>query len=437
MFFTSNKQLKRLNSLNNDNLIKKIKIENKHNKSGWVYFCTNNNLLKENVYKLGQTKYLYEHFQFLNSSQYGDDNKFKIFLKFFVSDCVYVEEILKTWITSKKVENNFYKLNMDDISEIVHKIENKDDFEKYFDVLKLEYEKDYFVHIKKNHDEYEYLNLVEKIIKKGVVRSDRTGVGTISIFGAQMRFNLKNNSFPLLTTKKIFYRAIFEELLWFITGSTNAKDLQNKNIHIWDGNSSREFLDKNGFHDRQDGDLGPIYGFQWRHYGAKYKTCYDDYTGQGIDQLYKVIEQIKNNPNDRRIIMSAWNVIDIPKMVLPPCHCFVQFYVSNGKLSCQLYQRSADMGLGVPFNIASYALLTFMIASITGLNPGEFIHTIGDAHIYLNHVEQLKYQIQLEPKPFPLLKFRRTFNCIEDIKYNDIEIIGYDSHPSIKLEMAI
>lgn len=268
-----------------------------------------------------------------------------------------------------------------------------------------------------HHDEFQYLNLIANIIKNGKglfrfiqnmsefnayennkqkigkKRSDRTGVGTVSIFGAQMRFDLRNDVFPLLTTKRVFWRAVLEELLWFIKGSTNAKELQDKNIHIWDGNSTRDFLDKNGFHDREEGDLGPIYGFQWRHFGAEYKTCHDDYTDQGIDQLSEVINCIRTNPNDRRIIMSAWNPVDIKKMALPPCHCFVQFYVADDELSCQLYQRSADMGLGVPFNIASYALLTYMIAHVTGLKPGDFIHTIGDAHVYLNHIEPLKQQV--------------------------------------------
>lgn len=265
-----------------------------------------------------------------------------------------------------------------------------------------------------NHDEKQYINLIKNIIEKGILfycnrlcmaliskyysgksRSDRTGVGTVSIFGAQMRFSLRNEVFPLLTTKRVFWRAVLEELLWFIKGSTDAKELQAKNVHIWDGNSTREFLDKNGFHDREEGDLGPIYGFQWRHYGAEYKTSSDDYTGKGIDQLNEVIHRIRTNPSDRRIVMSAWNVVDLPKMALPPCHCFVQFYVADGELSCQLYQRSADMGLGVPFNIASYALLTCMIAHVTKLKPGDFVHTLGDAHIYLNHIEPLKEQVMI------------------------------------------
>lgn len=221
-------------------------------------------------------------------------------------------------------------------------------------------------HDQEEHDEKQYLDLIRRIIATGNRRGDRTGVGTLSIFGAQMRFNLRNG-FPLLTTKRVFWRAVAEELLWFIRGSTNAKDLQEKNIHIWDGNSTREFFDSMGFTDREEGDLGPVYGFQWRHFGAEYKTCHDDYSGQGIDQLEEIINTIRTRPYDRRIIMSAWNAVDLPKMALPPCHCLVQFYVANGELSCQLYQRSADMGLGVPFNIASYALLTYMIAHITGL----------------------------------------------------------------------
>lgn len=192
-------------------------------------------------------------------------------------------------------------------------------------------------------------------------------MGTLSIFGAQMRFSLRNNIFPLLTTKRVFWRGVVEELLWFIKGSTNAKELADKKVHIWNANSSREFLDANGFKDREEGDLGPVYGFQWRHSGAEYKGMHADYKDEGVDQLADVIEKIKNNPQDRRIIMCAWNPSDLPKMALPPCHCLVHFYVANGELSCLLYQRSADMGLGVPFNIASYALLTYMIAAITKL----------------------------------------------------------------------
>lgn len=195
-------------------------------------------------------------------------------------------------------------------------------------------------------------------------------MGTYSLFGAQMRYSLRDNVFPLLTTKRVFWRAVVEELLWFIRGSTNALELRDKNVHIWDANSTRDFLDSAGLHDREEGDLGPVYGFQWRHFGAEYKGMRADYTNKGIDQLAHIIHTIKTNPGDRRMVMCAWNPVDIPKMALPPCHCLVQFYAANGELSCQLYQRSADMGLGVPFNIASYALLTCMIAHITNLKVG-------------------------------------------------------------------
>lgn len=267
-------------------------------------------------------------------------------------------------------------------------------------------------------------------------RDDRTGVGTVSIFGAHMRFNMRN-SFPLLTTKRVFWRAVVEELLWFVRGCTDAKILQEKDIHIWDGNSDRKFLDKLGFTEREEGDLGPVYGFQWRHFGAKYRTCHDDYTDEGIDQLKEVINTIRTNPNDRRIIMSAWNPVDIPQMALPPCHCLAQFYVANGELSCQLYQRSADMGLGVPFNIASYALLTYMIAHITGLNPGDFVHTTGDTHVYKNHIDPLKEQLKRKPRPFPKLIFKRQVKEIEDLKFNDFEILDYKPYPKIEMQMAV
>lgn len=252
-----------------------------------------------------------------------------------------------------------------------------------------------------------------------------------------MRFDLRNGTFPLLTTKKTFWRGIAEELLWFIAGSTDAKLLQAKNVRIWDANSTREFLDRAGFGDREEGDLGPVYGFQWRHFGAEYTDCHADYTGKGIDQLRDVIERIRSNPTDRRMIMCAWNAVDVPKMALPPCHCLVQFYVSDGELSCQLYQRSADMGLGVPFNIASYALLTHMIAHVTGLRTGDFVHTLGDAHVYLNHVEQLREQVQREPIAFPTLRIKRTVERIEDFTFDDFEMINYKSHEPIKMDMAV
>jgi len=291
--------------------------------------------------------------------------------------------------------------------------------------------------VPRRHEEYQYLEIIEDILEHGNQKSDRTGTGTKSVFGRQMRFSLRDGTFPLLTTKKTFYRGIAEELFWFIRGSTNAIELKEKKVMIWEGNSSREFLDSVGLSHREVGDLGPVYGFQWRHFGAEYSDMHADYSGQGVDQLAEVIHKIKNKPDDRRIIMCAWNPKDIPRMALPPCHCLVQFYVANGELSCQLYQRSADMGLGVPFNIASYALLTHMIAHVTGLKPGEFVHTLGDTHVYLNHVEPLKEQLTRDPKPFPKIVIKRKVENIEDFTIDDFEVQGYDPHPKITMEMAV
>ncbi|KAK4599828.1 hypothetical protein RGQ29_009753 [Quercus rubra] len=286
------------------------------------------------------------------------------------------------------------------------------------------------------HDEYMYLKLVDEIISSGTQKDDRTGTGTLSKFGCQMRFNLRR-SFPLLTTKRVFWRGVVEELLWFISGSTNAKVLQEKGVNIWDGNASRDYLDRIGLSDREEGDLGPIYGFQWRHFGARYTNMHADYTGQGFDQLLDVIDKIKNRPDDRRIILSAWNPSDLNLMALPPCHMFAQFYVANGELSCQMYQRSADIGLGVPFNVASYALLTYMIAQVCGLTPGEFIHIIGDAHVYKTHIMPLKEQLQKLPKPFAILKINPEKKDIDSFVAADFELLGYNPHQKLEMKMAV
>lgn len=286
------------------------------------------------------------------------------------------------------------------------------------------------------HDEYNYLDAIQQIIDHGVHKKNRTGTDTVSIFGMQMRYSLRD-VFPLLTTKRVFWRGVAEELLWFVQGCTNGKKLSEKGVKIWDANGSRQFLDNLGLTHREEGDLGPVYGFQWRHFGAEYKDMHTDYTGQGVDQLQNVINKIKNDPDDRRIIMSAWNPPDLGKMALPPCHAFVQFYVANGELSCQLYQRSGDMGLGVPFNIASYSLLTYMIAHVTGLKTGDFVHTIGDAHVYVNHIEPLKEQLKRVPKDFPKLVIKRKVDNIDDFKFEDFEIVGYSPHPKIAMEMAV
>ena len=270
--------------------------------------------------------------------------------------------------------------------------------------------------IKNSHVDKQYQKMLKHIKTKGVFKEDRTGTGTISTFGYQMRFNLKEG-FPLLTTKKLHLKSIIYELLWFLNGNTNTKYLNDNGVNIWN-----EWADENG-------ELGHIYGFQWR--------SWPNYNGGSIDQITEVVNTIKKNPDSRRIIVSAWNVADIPNMNLPPCHAFFQFYVANGKLSCQLYQRSADSFLGVPFNIASYALLTLMMAQVTGLEPGDFVHTFGDLHIYSNHLEQVDLQLSREPYPMPQIKINPEIKNIFDFKYEDFELINYKSHPHIKAKVAV
>ncbi|GMT31306.1 hypothetical protein PFISCL1PPCAC_22603, partial [Pristionchus fissidentatus] len=288
-----------------------------------------------------------------------------------------------------------------------------------------------------NADEIKYLEQIREILKHGVESTDRTGTGTISIFGMQARYSLRDGTLPLLTTKRVFWKAVMEELLWFIAGCTDGRALADKGVHIWDANGSRAFLDNLGFKERREGDLGPVYGFQWRHSGAAYEGPDADYAGKGKDQLAEVIKMIKETPDSRRIIMSAWNVADLDQMALPPCHTLCQFYVRNGELSCQLYQRSGDMGLGVPFNIASYALLTHMIAHVTGLKTGDLVHTLGDAHIYSNHVEPLKIQLERTPYEFPKLILDKSITCIDDFRSEHIKVDGYKCHPTIKMDMAV
>jgi len=261
----------------------------------------------------------------------------------------------------------------------------------------------------------QYLDLMEHVLKNGSEKEDRTGTGTLSVFGYQMRFDLQNG-FPLLTTKKLHLKSIIYELLWFLNGDTNIKYLHENGVKIWD-----EWADVNG-------DLGPIYGHQWRSWGNN---------GQNIDQITQIIYQIKNNPNSRRIIVSAWNVGEIEKMALPPCHIMFQFYVANNKLSCQLYQRSADIFLGVPFNIASYSLLTLMIAKVCNLQAGDFIHTFGDAHLYLNHIEQTKLQLTREPMQLPKMIINRNVEDVFSYKYEDFSLIDYNPHPHIKAPVAV
>ncbi len=262
----------------------------------------------------------------------------------------------------------------------------------------------------------QYLDLLRYVRHHGVRKNDRTGVGTLSIFGYQMRFNLEEG-FPAVTTKKLHFKSIIYELLWFLRGDTNIKYLHEHGVTIWD-----EWADEKG-------ELGPIYGYQWRSWPTP--------DGRHIDQISRVIDEIKRNPDSRRLIVSAWNVADLDKMALAPCHALFQFYVANGKLSCQLYQRSADIFLGLPFNIASYSLLTMMVAQVTGLQPGEFVHTLGDAHLYLNHLEQADLQLSREPYPLPQMKINPEVSSIFDFKYEDFELINYQCHPRIPAPIAV
>ncbi len=262
----------------------------------------------------------------------------------------------------------------------------------------------------------QYLNLLETILEKGTNKEDRTGTGTISRFGHQMRFDL-SEGFPIITTKKLHLKSIIHELLWFLAGDTNIKYLTDNGVRIWN-----EWAD-------EDGGLGHIYGYQWRSWPTP--------DGNHIDQISKIIDSIQNNPDSRRHIVSAWNVGELDKMNLPPCHILFQFYVANGKLSCQLYQRSADIFLGVPFNIASYALLTMMVAQVTGLQPGDFVHTLGDAHIYSNHIEQVKLQLTRQPFALPQMKINQQVKSIFDFKYDDFELVNYKAHPHIKGKVAV
>lgn len=262
----------------------------------------------------------------------------------------------------------------------------------------------------------QYLHLLEKVLTEGTDKKDRTGTGTLSLFGHQMRFDL-SEGFPLLTTKKLHLRSIIHELLWFLSGDTNIQYLKDNKVRIWD-----EWAD-------EDGNLGPVYGAQWR----SWRTT----SGSQVDQITNVIHQIKTNPNSRRMIVNAWNVGDIEKMALPPCHTIFQFYVANGRLSCQLYQRSADIFLGVPFNIASYSLLLMMVAQVCDLQPGEFVHTFGDAHIYKNHIEQTKLQLTRTPKKRPIMKLNPNVKNIFEFQFEDFELLEYDPHPHIKAQVSI
>lgn len=296
--------------------------------------------------------------------------------------------------------------------------------------------------------EQQYLDLIERVLREGEVRKDRTGTGTRAIFAPQpaLKFNLRGGMLPLLTTKRVFYRGVLEELLWFVGGKTDSKLLSERDVHIWDGNGSKQFLEQRGLGHRREGDLGPVYGFQWRHAGAAYAGADADYRGKGVDQLAEVVRQVRENPTDRRILLSAWNPADLAQMALPPCHILCQFFVSepdardaNARplLKCQMYQRSCDLGLGVPFNIASYALLTHMIAEVTGCEAAELTLVMGDAHVYLDHTEPLQKQLKRVPRPFPTLHFARTIRDIDDFSPQDFVLQGYQPYGKIDMRMSV
>jgi len=290
-----------------------------------------------------------------------------------------------------------------------------------------------------NLEEQQYLNLIQKIMREGVMEEGRNG-NTLSVFGELMRFSLNGRKIPFLTTKKLAWKTALKELLWFIRGETNNTTLNEQGVHIWDANSTRNFLDDRGLFTREEGDLGPIYGYQWRHFNALYQNCRTDYSGQGIDQLQYIINNLKSTDpikrTSRRLLMTAWNPCQLDEMALPPCHVMVQFQVTLGnKLSCMLFQRSGDIGLGVPFNIASYSMLTHLLAHHCGLEAHEFIYTLGNAHIYDDHIEALSQQLQREPLEFPRLSINQIYENINDYKVEDFVVEDYQCHSSVFMPM--
>ena len=377
-----------------------------------LYYSNNFNKL------IDEMEILYKDY---NKYIIGGQQIYELALKHPKCNKVYLTKI------SKKVDGNikFPKL-MDDFDLIgVEKGKNPDlEFRVYNKVERI-------------RPEYQYLDHIKTILNLTDIYKDRTGVGIKSTFGIHSTFDI-SRYIPLLTTKRVFSRIIIEELLWFLRGETDNKTLQAKNVHIWDGNTSREFLDSLGHTDREEGDGGPIYGFNFRHYGAKYVDCHTDYTGKGYDQVAEVLRLIREEPHSRRILINLWNPCVLKEGVLPPCHTLYQFRVYNDKLCCSMYQRSGDMGLGVPFNIASATIMTYIFAHLTGKKPWKLIHTIGDAHIYTNHEKALEEQIKRKPMPFPLLRIKdRGQKCVEDYNVKDFVIEGYECHKKIKMDMAV
>ncbi len=349
---------------------------------------------------------------------------------------IYYTQILnsfKSYTFVDPISTNFYELTKN--GDIIH--------ENTITYQFLEYQRKIFLGkpVSYTHQEQQYLNLIDTVLQYGNIKGDRTGTGVKSLFGAQLRFDLRTE-FPLFTTKKVFWRGVAEELFWIISGSTDTRILTEKGIHIWDQDTCRETLDKRGFKDRKIGDLAYGYGHQLRHYGAKYIDHETNYKGQGIDQLMNVIDKIKNNPNDRRILFCLWNPIDLDNSTLIPCHVLAQFYVTpgfngqKGYLSCHMYQRSQDFSIGYSFNVASYSLLTYMIAHLCNLLPGEFIHSIGDLHIYANTISGIQTQLTRKPYPFPKLELNEEIKDIEQFQFKDLKLIGYQSHDAIKMQLS-
>jgi dihydrofolate reductase / thymidylate synthase len=379
----------------------------------------------------------------------GGNTIFKdILLNYFENiDLIYHTEIMETTPNHILVANHdivfsgislpHYMMNKS-IENIKH--EYKKDIGKIYDFStnryiekEIHYSENIYQNTKNiNHEEYQYLNIMKDILENGSKKDSRNSI-VYSHFGKQMKFDLRNG-FPLLTTKRVPWKTVLRELIWFINGSTDNRLLQEQNVHIWDGNSTKEFLKTRGLEDYEEGDLGPIYGFQWRHFGAEYVGHENDYSGKGVDQLQWIIDEIKNNPSSRRLIMSAWNPCDLDKMALPPCHVIVQFNIDGEYIDAQLYQRSGDVFLGVPFNIASYSFLLHIIGKITGYTPRYFIHTLGDTHIYENHIDAVNEQLFRIPSNFPILNIGEI-DSINTIQESDFNIINYNYYPTIKAEM--
>jgi dihydrofolate reductase / thymidylate synthase len=398
-----------------------------------IYDWLNNTKEVNNIYVIGGAQ-IYNDFLW-------DDNVKELFN----IDMIYITRIRGKYECDKKFPKIPSEFFIEDMTpdfyehKETHEEIIEEDFEKG-ECNKNDCYRYYFIRYEKKdkeHDEKKYLNMVSNVLKKHSFRMDRTGEGILSHFGYHMRYDI-HKSFPLLTTKRMFWKGIIEELLWFLRGDTNVQNLIDKGVHIWDKNSDREFLDSIGLKNRKEYDGGPIYGFNFRHFGAKYVDCNTDYSGKGVDQVAEVLRLIREEPHSRRILINLWNPCELKNVCLPACHCMYQFYVDGDYLSCSMYQRSGDLGLGVPFNIASASLMTYIFAHLTGKYPKELIHTIGDAHIYKNHIKGVEEQLKREPTPLPRVRIKgRGQTKVEDFTYEDFEVFGYEPRPTIKMDMAV